>query len=202
MSGPASHFIPTALACWLALSFVFLGKAPRPGPVRLAASLVAAAIVLLIPVKGWTLFQWIAVFEPELSVTLTAMLFAGLVSRAGGPKLLRSCDWNSAWAFGAIGALLLFPPTIGLSSADIYSWGWCKGFVLAVGLLTLGLLLKGNRFGVILLIDLLVHFLRPGAAKNAWDVLIDPLYGVAALVVVFSRIISFFRREKNIPPRC
>ena len=202
MSGPASHFLPTALACWLALSFVFLGKAPRPRPVRLAVSLVAAAIALLIPFKGWTLFQWIAVFEPEFSVTVTAMLFAGLVSRAGGPKLLRSCDWNSAWAFGAIGALLLFPPTIGLSSVDIYSWGWCNGFVLAVGLLALGLLLKGNRFGVVLLIDLLVFLLRPGESKNAWDVLIDPLYGTAALLVVFYRIISFFRRGKKMPPRC
>jgi len=199
MSGPTAHFIPTALACWLALSLVFLGKAPRPGPVRLAASLVAAALVLLIPVKGWMLFQWIAVLEPEPSVTVTAMLFAGLISRAGGPKLLRSCDWNSAWAFGAIGALLLFPPTIGLSSVDIYSWGWCKGLVIAVGLLTMGLLLKGNRFGVVLLIDLLVLLLRPGESKNAWDVLIDPLYGVAAVLVVLSRIFSFFRPGKKMP---
>ena len=202
MSGPAAGIIPTALACWLALSFVFLGKAPRPRPVRLAVSLVAAAIALLIPVKGWTLFQWIAVFEPELSVTVTAMLFAGLVSRAGGPKLLRPCDWNSAWAFGAIGALLLFPPTIGLSSVDIYSWGWCNGFVFAVGLLTLGLLLKGNRFGVILLIDLLVFLLRPEESKNAWDVLMDPLYGAVALIVVLFKIISFFRRGKKLPPLC
>ena len=197
MSGPATDIFLTALACWLALSFVFLGKAPRPGPVRLTVSLVAAALVLLIPVKGWTLLQWIAVLEPEPSVTVTAMLFAGLVSRAGGPKLLRSCDWNSAWALGAIGALLLFPPTIGLSSVDIYSWGWCKGFVIAVGLLTLGLLLKGNRFGVLLLIDLLVLLLRPGESKNAWDVLVDPLYGIAAVLVVLSRIIAFFRRARK-----
>ena len=96
MSGPAADFIPTALACWLALSYFFLGKAPRPGPVRLAASLLLAAAALLAPVKGWMVFQWIAVFEPELSVTVAAMLFAGLVSRAGGPKLLRACDWPRA----------------------------------------------------------------------------------------------------------
>ena len=197
MSGPVVDFIPTALACWLALSFVFLGRKPRPGPVRLAVSLVVAAAVLLAPVKGWMLFQWIAVFEPELSVTVTAMLFAGLVSRAGGPRLLRSCDWNSAWAFGAIGALLLYPATLGLSSVDIYSWGWCKGFVLAVGLLTLWLLLKGNRFGVVLLIALLVLFLRPGESQNAWDVLIDPVYGIVAVLVVLFRIISFFRSGKK-----
>ena len=195
----AAHYLPTALACWLALAFVFLGKAPRPGRVRLAVSLAAAALVLLIPVKGWALFQWIAVFEPELSVTVTAMLFAGLVSRAGGPRLLRPCDWNSAWAFGAIGALLLLPATIGLSSVDVYSWGWCKGFVLVVGLLATGLLLKGNRFGVVLLIDLLVLLLRPGESNNAWDVLIDPLYGVAAVVVVLMRTISFFRQGKKMP---
>lgn len=199
MSGPVAHFLPTALACWLALSLVFLGKAPRPGAVRLAVSLLAAASVLLIPVKGWMLFQWLAVLEPEPSVTVTAMLFAGLLSRAGGPRLLRSCDWNSAWAFGAIGALLLLPATIGLSSVDIYSWGWCNGFVLAVGLVTLGLLLKGNRFGVILLIDLLVLLLRPGESKNAWDVLIDPLYGTAAVIVVCFRTNSFFRPGKTMP---
>lgn len=199
MSGPASYFIPTALACWLALSFVFLGKAPRPGAVRLTMSLSAAAIALLIPIKGWMLFQWIAVMEPEPSVTVMAMLLAGLVSRAGGPRLLRSCDWNYAWAFGAIASLLLFPPTIGLSSVDIYSWGWCKGFVIAVGLLTLGLILKGNRFGVLLLIGLLVLLLRPGESKNAWDVLIDPLYGTVAVLVVSSRIISFLRPGKKKP---
>jgi hypothetical protein len=193
----AADFIPTALACWLALSFVFLGKAPRPGRVRLAVSLLLAAVVLLVPVKGWMLFQWIALFEPELSVTVTALLFAGFVSRAGGPKLLRPCDWNSALAFGAIGALLLFPATIGLSSVDIYSWGWCGGFALVVGLLAMGLLLKGNRFGVILLIALLVLFLRPGESRNAWDVLIDPLYGAAAVAGVLFRILSFFRPGKN-----
>jgi hypothetical protein len=197
MSGPAADFIPTALACWLALSYIFLGKAPRPGPARLAVSLIAAAAALLAPVKGWMVLQWIAVFEPELSVTVTAMLFAGLVSRAGGPKLVRPCDWNSALTFGAIGALLLFPATIGLSSVDIYSWGWGKGFVLPVGLLTLGLLLKGNRFGAILLIGLLVLFLRPEESRNAWDVLIDPVYGAVAVVVVLFRILSFFRPEKK-----
>jgi len=197
MSGLVVNFVPTALACWLALSFVFLGRGPRSGPVRLAVSLIVAAAVLLAPVKGWMLFQWIAVFEPELSVTVTAMLFASLVSRAGGPRLLRSCDWNSAWAFGAIGALLLYPATLGLSSVDIYSWGWCKGFVLAVGLLTLWLLLKGNRFGVVLLIALLVLFLRPGESQNAWDVLIDPAYGIVAVFVVLFRIISFFRSGKK-----
>lgn len=197
MSGPAADFIPTALACWLALSYFFLGKAPRPGPVRLAVSPIVAAAVLFVPVKGWMVFQWIALFEPELSVTVTAMLFVGLVSRAGGPKLLRACDWSSAWAFGAIGALVLFPATIGLSSVDIYSWGWGKGFVLPVGLLTLGLLLKGNRFGVILLIGLLVLFLRPEESRNAWDVLIDPVYGAVAVVVVLFRILSFFRPEKK-----
>ncbi len=201
MSGPAAHFLPTALACWLALTLVFLGKAPRPGAVRLAVSLVAAAIVPFIPFRGWMLFQWAAVLEPEPSVTVTAMLFAGLVSRAGGPRLLRSCDWNAAWTFGVIASLLLFPPTIGLSSVDVFSWGWCKGFVLAVGLLALGLLLKENRFGAVLLIGLLVLLLRPGESNNAWDVLIDPLYGTAAVVVVLSRIISFFRREKKMPPR-
>ena len=189
MSGPASHFLPTALAFWLAPSLVFLGRKARPGAVRLAVSLVAAAVVPFIPFRGWMLFQWVAVLEPEPSVTVMALLFAGLVSRAGGPKLLRSCDWNSAWAFGATASLLLFPTTIGLSSVDIYSWGWCKGFALAVGLLAMGLLLKGNRLGVVLLIGLLVYFLRTGESNNAWDVLIDPLYGAASLVVVFSRII-------------
>ena len=66
MSGPASYFIPTALACWLALSFVFLGKAPRPGAVRLTMSLSAAAIALLIPIKGWMLFQWLPISSTGL----------------------------------------------------------------------------------------------------------------------------------------
>lgn len=197
MSDKVVHFLPTALALWLALSLVFLGKASRPGAVRLAVSLFAAAILPFIPVRGWMLFQWIAVMEPEPSVTVMAMLIAGLVSRAGGPRLLRPCDWNAAWAFGAIGALLLYPSTIGLSSVETYSWGWGKAFVLAIGLLTLGLLLKGNRFGVILLIGLFVLLLRPGESNNAWDLLIDPLYGTAAVLVVFYRTISFFRQRKK-----
>jgi hypothetical protein len=82
---------------------------------------------------------------------------------------------------------------------DVYSWGWCKGFILVVGLLAMGLLLKGNRFGVILLIGLLVLWLRPGESNNAWDVLIDPLYGVVAVIVVLHKIIFFFRRGKKMP---
>ena len=59
------------------------------------------------------------------------------------------------------------------------------------------MLLKGNRFGVILLLDLLVLFFRPGESRNAWDVLIDPLYGAVAVVVVLFRILSFFRPGKK-----
>lgn len=193
MSGLGANFIPTALACWLALAQVFLGRAERPGLARIALSLLAAAGVLLIPVNGWMLLERVAVFEPSLSVTVVALLFASLVTRAGGPVLLRPCDWNSAWAFGAAGAALLLPATLGLSSVDVYSWGWRQGFVLAVGLLASGMLLQGNRFGVVLLADLLVLFLLPGESKNAWDVLVDPLYGAAAVFVVLRKVVFFLR---------
>ena len=193
MSSPVAALFPTLLACWLALSLVFLGRTPRPGRLRLLGSLVAAVLVLMVPVGGWRIFQWIALFEPEISVTAIVMLLAGLVSRAGGPDFLRPSGWNSAWAFGAAGAMLLFPSTFGLYPVDIYSWGWCGGFALIVGGLALVLALKRNRFGAVLLLALLVEFVRPGASKNVWDVLIDPLYGAAAVLVLASRAISRLR---------
>jgi hypothetical protein len=189
MSGWVADIFPTTLAFWLALSLAFLGNEARPGLMRFSGSLAAAALVLIIPVEGWMVFQWIAALESEPSITALALLFAGLVSRVGGPRLLRSCDWKTAWVFGAVASLLLFPSTIGLSSVDVYSWGWCKVFVIGVGFLALGLVVKGNRFGVVLLFSLVVFFLHSGESRNLWDELIDPLFGVVAVLVVALRII-------------
>jgi len=47
-----------------------------------------------------------------------------------------------------------------------------------------GLLIAGNRFGMILLLPLLGSLFHLQESANFWDALMDPLYGATSLGVV------------------
>lgn len=178
------HQFYAGIAPWAALAIVLVGRNPHPGIRRkLAALLLAALVLLVIPINGWNIDSWIRVLQPNPSPTLTGLLLVALVSRLSGTNFFRPKDWSAATIFGAVAALVLYPMGLGLTRIDPYAWGWSPMLPLAVTAAATLLLLRGNRFGIVLLLPFAGAALGLQESTNFWDTLIDPFYGGVSLIL-------------------
>jgi hypothetical protein len=189
MSQQVIHHLYAALAPWLALSLLMLGRNPHLSRIRIIGSLLLAVFMLRIPIEGWSGFAWVRMLEPNPSFTLTGLLGVALWGRITQKKLFRAQDWNAAWSLGAGLALLLYPMALGLTSIDPYTWGWGPILPSMTALAASLLLLAGNRLGILLLLPLGGVLLHLQESTNFWDALIDPFYGGLSLLIMMVRIV-------------
>jgi len=194
------HQLYAALAPWMAFSLFIMGRNPRLSRLRIIGSLLLAFFLLRIPVEGWASFAWIRVLEPNPSFTLTALLGIALFQRVTQKNLFRSVDWNGAWIFGSVASLALYPMGLGLTSMDPYAWGWGVSLPIAAALCSMFFLLRGNRFGILLLLCLAGFLADIQESRNFWDALLDPLYGAVSLVIVAVRILRSGRKAIAMTP--
>lgn len=179
-----------AIAPWAALSLLFIGRNPHPGiRRRIASPLLATSLLFVVPPHGWNAAAWIRVLEPNPSLPLTGLLLVALGSRLTGKRLFRREDWTAAWIFGAVAALVLYPMGLGLTRIDPYAWGWDRALTLAIALVAFLLLLRGNRFGVVLLLPFAGTLLHLQESANFWDAVMDPFYGFISLVVLLIMLV-------------
>ena len=197
MSAETLHQFYAAIAPWLALSLLLLGRNPFLSRVRMVGSFLLAFFLLRFPVEGWSLFAWIRMVEPNPSFTLTGLLGVLLYERISGKKIFRPEDWNASWVVGTLAALLLYPMGLGLTHVDPYAWGWRWAFPYAIAGCATSLLLKGNRFGIILILPPLGSLLHLQESANFWDALIDPFYGGLSLIALFYLIVAHTNRWKK-----
>jgi hypothetical protein len=159
---------------------------PRSGIFRHALSLLAFGI-LAVPLHGLPVARWLAGWVPHWSIPTLALLAAAVMHRFFGVELLRPADRQAAWIFGAVAGLTLYPLALGLGAFDPYSLGWYFGPLLAgVGIVTLLLHWRGNRFGVVLLLAVGAWAARVPESGNCWDCLVDPFYFLTALGALIS----------------
>lgn len=195
MSAEIIHDLYAGLAPWLALALILLGRNPHLSRTRIVGSLLLAFFLLRIPVEGWHLFAWVRVLEPNPSFTLTALLGVALAQRLSGRKIFRSADWRVAWLVGAVLALLLYPMGLGLTSIDPYGWGWGPVLPIVIAVVAALLILRGNRFGIVLLFPFLGSPFHLQESTNFWDAVIDPFYGGASLVVSAGIFLARYRKR-------
>jgi len=198
MSLQTLHHLYAALAPWSALSLLLLGRGPYLSRVRIVGSLFLALFVLRIPIAGWTCFQWVMSLEPNPSFTLTALLAVALLQRVGRVQLFSPEDWKAAWFFGALASLILYPMGLGLTSMDPYVLGWRFVLPVAVAVVAIVLVLRGNRFGLILLLPFIGFLLRLQESQNFWDAVIDPFYGGGAILIALGICWQGIRRRKSL----
>lgn len=185
MSPLPVHEFYAGIAPWAALSLLLIGRNPHPGLRRkVAALLLATLLLLVVPVGGWNAAAWIRVTEPNPSFTLTGLLLVALGSRLFGQHLFRREDWRAAWIFGAVASLTLYPMGLGLTPIDPYAWGWERILPLMTGAIAALLLLRGNRFGILLLTALAGSLCGLQESTNVWDAILDPVYGIAAMLLL------------------
>jgi hypothetical protein len=190
------HAVYASMAPWLALTLLLIGRSPYPTGIRLLTAPLMAAALLLLPLHHFPLARWIAVLEANPSIILTALLTIAVVGRTGGPRLFTTQDWRAAWIFGAAASLILYPMGLGLTSLDPYTWGWEPALPLVITAMATVLIIRGNRFGIVLLLGLLGMLLQPMESNNAWDYLLDPIYGIFSLLAVLLLIIGRWWRKR------
>jgi hypothetical protein len=190
MSSLLIHKFYAAFAPWAGLALLFIGRNPHPGLRRkIAAVLLAVFVLFIIPIGGWSIAAWLRVLEPNPSIVLTLLLLIALTSRLAGQAWFRRQDWNAAWIFGTVMTLVLYPMGLGLTRIDPYTWGWGQDLTLVVTAAATLLLLRGNRFGVILLFPFAGWVLGIQESTNFWNTLVDPFYGAVSLILTATLLI-------------
>ena len=201
MSQDLIHQLYAGVAPWAALALLLVGRNPHPGIRRkMAALLLPGLLLLAAPVKGWNAAAWIRVLEPNPSITLTALLLVALASRLSGKALFRRGDWSTAWLFGAAASLVLYPMGLGLTRIDPYGWGWGPALPACTALLVTILLLRGNRFGLVLIAVFAGFLLGLPESANFWDALLDPFLAIVSLLITLVTLGgAVVRRVKRSP---
>jgi len=187
----------TALVPWLLLWWVFQRVIGRRGWGALLISGVVALAAVWFPWFRYPLPFWSASLSANFSVVMAVLLVIGILDRARGAAIFRDAEWWAAWIFGAMAALALYPSALGLGprNFDAYALGWPWLFwgqsaVLfgVAALAAAGLILRGNRFGYVLLLALLGNAVGFQESTNLWEYLIDPVYGAVALLWVLWKL--------------
>jgi hypothetical protein len=195
MSPAAVSWVFSAIGPWLVLVLCvqrLIGwwlPAFRGWPLLIVPGALALGM-MLIPVDGIALARWVASVSASFSVPLIGLLAIAAWERAFARPVLERHDRHTAWAFGAVAGLVLYPFALGVGSIDPYEWGWYRSplFVIA-GVLTGWLIWTRNRIGILLLAAVMAFHLRLGESSNYWDYLIDPVYWFASLVAVTRRVV-------------
>lgn len=132
---------------------------------------------------GIPLARWLISLNANFCIPLTVILFAKVWEKAGGNVLF---DWKERFSFGLFGSMmgiLLYPMALGLGPYDPYELGWNFSFLFVlIMVLTIWLLLKKNRLGIVLILCILTFQLRVLESANFWDYLIDPFYVVVSFI--------------------
>ena len=194
MSGhvAADLFAAACPALLLTLGFQrALGSLPLSlrGWKLLLVSGALVAGVLLLPIGGIVAARWVAAISANFSIPFIGTLAIALWERTFSRPFFSRREWRASWGFGAIGGLTLYPMALGVGSVDPYEWGWrFSPLFVVIAALTVWLIWKQNRFGLLLLLATLAFHLRLLESINYWDYLVDPVYCVASLVVLGRRL--------------
>lgn len=152
---------------------------PRPIPPWVP---VALGCVTLVPVAGMPIGRWLHGLGQTFSIPLLAVLLDVVAAPFLARPWLNAAARRAAAWWGAGASVLLYPAALGLGRFDPYALGWSEpGVAAAVAVTGAALIFMRNRFGLVLVAAGVAWQLGLLESDNAWDYLIDPVYGVTAL---------------------
>lgn len=151
------------------------GRGPRWLP-------VAAGLLSAVPIAGLPIGRWLHGFNAAFSIPFVVLLADHAVAPLMRRPFLDKAAKRAAVWFGMVAGLLLYPAALGWGPVDPYELGWRSPGVAAVAAVVgAGLVLVGNRFGIVLLLAGGLWQMGCLESDNAWDYLVDPIYGLASV---------------------
>ena len=206
--------LSVAIWSWLGLWFTLvwlMANALRLVPVlggkhalSCGVAMICAVLVTQIRWFGYPLQFWSASLAANFSVVLISLFSVWAAGELTGRKYFQTRDWRAAWIFGSVSSVILYPSALGLGprNFDAYSLGWpwsgAESLLLfgAVTICTAFLFLRGNRFGVVLLLAMLGYVTQFQESLNYWDYILDPVYGAASLVGLIYFVLQGFAKRR------
>ena len=153
---------------------------------------VGSAVVVLLPFQGITLGRWVAGLNFTPSIPLLALLAGRIWKNVFQTEVFRPTDTRTALLFGALIGTALYPLSLGLGDFDPYEWGWSFSVLFPlIALVTIFLIWKQNRFGLLLFLASAAYDARCLESPNLWDYLVDPVYWLLSVVLL---TISFLKK--------
>lgn len=186
-------------ATWaLALALCVPGWGGRPG--RGAVALVAAVLLLYVPVAGVTPLAVLRGVFATPAVTSLVVLAALFLARATRRPLFAAGEALLVAALAAVTGVAFYPFVLGAGPVDPYAWGYDGPWLaLAVGTVALLSGFAGRwALGAGLVLALAAWRVRGLDSPNLWDYVIDPMLAVAGLTALlaagFGRLRTRFAR--------
>jgi hypothetical protein len=146
---------------------------------------LAFGLLAILPVQGLPLGRWLHGYNANFSLPFVAILTCFVLQPLLKRRLLDKQALQSAYLFGSVVGLLLYPLALGVGSFDPYALGWSwPGVVLPIALVAAGLLWFENRFGLVLLVSGVAWQIGCLESDNAWDYAIDPAYFIFSVIAL------------------
>ena len=188
-------------SAWLFVLWFIQATASRLGRSGKQLSFLGAVlstVIVIVPVKGIPMGRWVAGLGWVPSIPLLGFLAGTVWKQFLGSDPFRPKDRLSGWAFGGLTGSILYPLSMGLGSFDPYAlgWGWSALFP-GVALLTICLIWKQNRVGVLLLVSIVAYDLRCLESSNFWDYFIDPVYWLLSVFLLIREVWNGIHGEKQ-----
>jgi len=167
----------------------------RLAPVTRIALLIASWVVVAIEINGVSLTMAVRGITGDLSIFsvywLACIAAARISNQLAAPP---ERQVFAALTTVAIGALILYPATLGLSQWDPYRLGYNMSLSLSCAPLIVLLFIYDKRFTAMAMsLALFAYALRLLESENLWDYLLDPwltgyaLYRLARVLSVSGR---------------
>lgn len=149
---------------------------------------IAIGCLVLVPIDGMPVGRWLHGLGQTFSVPFLVVLLDIVAAPFRARPLLDARARKTAAWWGAGAAVLLYPAALGLGRFDPYVLGWSVPGVAALAAACgTALALAGNAFGAVLLAAGAAWHLGLLESTNAWDFLVDPVYGIAAIANLLAR---------------
>jgi hypothetical protein len=187
-------YLAAAIGVGALLRLVGIEISKRPGKLIVAA---VALILVLLPVEQMPVARFVAGFNANFSITLSALLLGFLLRQIQGIRLFDRRALRTISISGLVLGLCLYACSMNLAPLDLYRFGWGSIYLLApLFLLTICLILGGNRAGFVLAAAVAAYGLKLLESDNLWDYLVDPFVIswclITSIAECFSRVRSLF----------
>jgi hypothetical protein len=159
---------------------------------------IGSGLIVVMPIGGLPVARWVMSVNANFSVPLMAIMFNKAWQNASGIQLLDRRTLMASWIFALIGGIMLYPMALGVGGFDPYElgWGFSWLFLLLMGP-TILLLLRENRFGIVMAACILGYDFQLLESPNLWDYLIDPVYVLISCAALTSWLIRGLQHRRN-----
>ncbi len=177
------------LGCALLLSFLVLNPVRAKRQSVRAATILLTIGVVLVPLHDLSLAGALRSVTGDLSITSIVLVVSGIGSRWLDREIFSYRNRRLVMLFAGIGGLAFYPPALGLTYGDPYTWGYGSPLLFIA---LLGLSLAAVHYECYLPAlcatgAVAAYTLGIYESTNLWDYLLDPLLTVYALGWLLTR---------------